>query len=88
MQTHDELLEHRMTVLEREVVDLRELVDGQESWSHRKRLHALENDQSAAELVAKALRDFRDLRTARWTRVREWGGFAVALAAVLVALLH
>lgn len=81
-------LDVRMSALEQEVGELRELVDGQEAWSHRKRLHKLEGDDNAARLVATALREWRDLRTSRWTRAREWGAFAVAVAAVVVAFVH
>lgn len=80
-------LDYRVSALEREAVELRELVDGQEVWSHRKRLHALEDDQHAARLVAAALKEFRDLRSSRWTRVREWGSFAIAVAAVIAAVV-
>lgn len=81
-------LDLRMTAVETELGELRELVDGQEAWSHRKRLHKLEAEDNAARMVARALKEFRDLRTSRWTRVREWGAFAVAMAAVVVAFLH
>ena len=76
-----------MSVLEHDHDELRELVDGQEPWSHRKRLHALEDDKRAAELVAAALERFGDLRTAKATRIREWGSFAMAAVALIVALL-
>jgi hypothetical protein len=74
-----------MSALEHDVEELRELVDGQEPWSHRKRLHALDADKRGAELVAQALTDFRELRTARSTRIREWGAFALALAAIALS---
>lgn len=78
----------RVTALEQEARELRVLVDGQESWSHRKRLHTLENDRSATELVAQALSEFRDLRSSRWTRAREWGAFTLAAASIVFAWLH
>lgn len=81
-------LEVRVTALELEAREMRELVDGQEKWSHRKRLHELENDDRAAKLMAQALKEFRELRSSRWTKVREWGGFAIAVAAVIFAALH
>lgn len=77
----------RVTALEVESREIRELVDGQEEWSHRKRLHRLENDDRATKMMAQALKEFRDLRSSRWTRVREWGSFAVAVAAVVVVVV-
>lgn len=65
--------------------ELCELVDGQEPWTHRKRLHALENHQAAAELATQALAAYRRERARVPVQVREWGSFAIALAAVLVA---
>lgn len=73
-----------MNALEHDLEELRELVDGQEPWSHRKRLHKLEDEQYAAELVERAL---RALRTTRGRQVREWGSFVLAVAAIIVAVL-
>jgi hypothetical protein len=78
-------LEDRVRALEREMEELHELVDGQEPWSHRKRLHALEGDSNSARLASQALRAYR--REAG-RGVREWGGFVLALAAVLIAFLR
>jgi hypothetical protein len=74
----------RLNALEAEVSRLDELVDGQQSWSHRKRLHLLENDRRAVELAAQSLAAYRESRENKWTRVREWGAFL--LAAVAIAL--
>lgn len=75
-----------MTALEAEVGELRELVDGQESWSHRKRLHELEGEKQTATAVVEALQALREVRIARSTRLREWGSFAVAFTALLLVL--
>ena len=74
-----------MSALEHDMERLDELVDGQQPWSHRKRLHALENDQDARRFAAQALEAFHQARNNRWTRVREWGAFVLAIAAVVVA---
>lgn len=88
-------LEDRVATLEREVRELAVLVDGQEPWSHRKRLHALENNdaaakynEAAAERARQALAAYRRERARVPVQVREWGSFALALAAVLVTLLR
>lgn len=75
-----------MVAVEAEVDDLRELVDGQESWSHRRRLHALEDDHRAAELVRQALDELRKVRRGKWAIVREWTAVVIAAAAVVVAV--
>jgi hypothetical protein len=74
----------RMTIVEAELGELRELVDGQESWSHRKRLHELENENHAAELVRQALDELRKARRGRWAQIREWSAWIVAAAALLI----
>lgn len=80
-------LARRMSALERDLEDLRELVDGQESWSHRKRLHTVESSLRAEELVHQAIEELRNNRRGRWDRIREWSGFAIAAAALAIALL-
>jgi type VI protein secretion system component VasF len=80
-------LGRRLNVLEREVDELRELVDGQEAWSHRKRLHDLENERDAAKLVSQALDAFRKAQHGRWAQARQWASFVLAVAAVVVAIL-
>lgn len=80
-------LGHRMNVLEREVANLRELVDGQESWSHRKQLHKLNNAKDSEKLVREALDAFRQAQHGRWAQVRAWASFAVAVAAIILAIL-
>lgn len=85
-------LDERVSTLERSFVRLRELVDGQESWSHRKQLHDLRNavagEQAVtdtAEKIRAALAADHVARDRRAVRLREWGSFAVAIAAVLIA---
>jgi hypothetical protein len=82
-------IEVRVSALEEDVSQLRDLVDGQEPWSHRKRLHKLEDDEHAATLVQQAIDTLRSAqsvrRRSRWDRIREWGVFAVAVAAVLIS---
>jgi hypothetical protein len=92
---HDEALEHRVSALERDYRDLHELVDGQPPWSHRKRLHALENDDRARAYAAQALRAHseamqahREARDNRKTQIREWGAFVLALVALIVSHFH
>lgn len=84
-------LQRRMNALTQEMEELRELVDGQESWSHRRRLHALEDDSRAAELAAQALDAFRTAqereRTSRTRAVRDWIAVLAAIAAVVVAVV-
>jgi hypothetical protein len=81
-RTSYEALEERVSALE-------ELVDGHEPWSHRVRLHALEDAQAAAELLKEATAALRDARKTeqrwRWSQVREWGGFALAAAAIALS---
>lgn len=75
-----------MTVLEHDVDELRDLVDGPyHPRSHRNRLHALENDHDARDFAAQALKEFRELRGARATRIREWGAFLLALGAIALS---
>lgn len=88
-------LDRRVTELAKEMVDLRELVDGHEPWTHRMRLHAIEDNSRAAELAAQALDAFRSaerrVQTSRWRTARDWIAVAAAVAAVavaVVALLH
>jgi type VI protein secretion system component VasF len=76
-----------MSALEHDVEELRELVDGQEPWSHRKRLHALENERDAAKLVREALDLFRKAQHGRWAQVRAWASFTVAVVAIVIAIL-
>jgi hypothetical protein len=76
----------RVTVVEAELGELRELVDGQESWSHRKRLHALEDNDRAAKIVREALDELRKARRGRGAQIREWGGFILATVALVVSL--
>jgi hypothetical protein len=83
-----ELLDFRLSALEQGHRELRMLVEGQEPWSHRRRLHALENNDRAAVLAAKALEAHHNARNNRTTRVREWGGFALAAAALVLAYFH
>lgn len=77
-------LEDRVRALEKETEELRELVDGQEAWSHRKRLHALEGNQGGVEFAARALKAYQETRDNRITQLREWGGFALAVAAIAI----
>jgi len=81
-------LEDRVRALERETEELRELVDGQQPWSHRKRIHALENTDRGVAFARQALTAYREARDNRMTQLREWGGFALALAAIAVAVLR
>lgn len=80
-----------MNALEAEHRELRELVDGQESWSHRRRLHTLEDDHRAAELVSQALDAFRTAenraRSSKWRTARDWLAVAAAAGAVIVAIV-
>jgi hypothetical protein len=78
-------LERRVNALGEEVDELRELVDGQESWSHRKRLHVIENKLGAEELVAAALKELRGVRSAR---VRADATLVLAGVAILVSVFH
>ncbi len=70
-----------MTVLEHTVEELRELVDGHEPWTHRSRLHELENDRTAAELAGKVLE--RANRRAS-DKFRWWGMFVIAVLTVVL----
>jgi len=81
-------LEDRVRALERETEELRELVDGQEPWSHRKRLHVLETERTGVTMAARALDAYQKTRDSRMTQLREWGGFALALAAIAVAVVR
>jgi type VI protein secretion system component VasF len=84
---HDDVLEQRVKALETTVAALDELVDGQEDWSHRKRLHKLDADASAANYAREALKAYKRERDHLGTRVREWGGFALAAAAIVLTLI-
>ena len=77
-----------MSALERDYRDLHELVDGQRAWSHRKRLHALENNDRAAILAAEALKAHHESRNNRAVRFREWGAFVLAVVAIVVSHFH
>lgn len=79
-------LGRRMSVLEREHEELRELVDGHESWSHRNRLHKLDNFVDADRLLQQALSELRSVRRGKWALMREWVAVLVAAAAVAVAV--
>jgi hypothetical protein len=87
-----------MNALEHEVDELRELVDGQEPWSHRRRLHTLEGDKRAAELVRQALDELAQAQRARAAATRtlhrntlalipQWGSFLVAAVAIVLAIV-
>lgn len=69
-----------MNTLEQDLTELRALVDGQQPWSVRKRLHAIESERHAAELLLRELRR-------RSNRFREWGSFVIAIAALVIAIL-
>lgn len=84
---HDEALEYRVSALEHEIRDLRELVDGQESWTHRKRLHALENDHRARAQAAEALRIYTEARNKRSSHIRDWGAFVLGASSTIAVLL-
>ncbi|HEY2936738.1 MAG TPA: hypothetical protein VGJ25_09060 [Gaiellaceae bacterium] len=73
-----------MSTLETKLRELDELVDGQETWSHRKRLHELENTDRGVELAKQVLERARNERDRRFGSLREWGILAVAVAAILV----
>lgn len=64
------------------------LLEGHEPWSHRSRLHALEGQSQSARLASEALAAYRRERDQTGRRVREWGSFALAAAAILVSLLR
>ena len=76
----------RVKALEAAVRELDQLVEGQEPWSHRSRLHQIEADDRGVTIAAEALRAYRDQRDSLYTRVREWGAFVLAAAAI--ALVH
>jgi len=78
-------LERRVNALTQEVDELRELVDGQESWSHRKRLHKVEDTLAGEKLLAAALKELRSVRN---TKVRDRVTWALACTAIVVSLLH
>jgi hypothetical protein len=75
----------RVRRLEEDVRALDEIVEGQQPWSHRTRLHNLENDDRGVAIAAEALRAYRDQRNSVYTRVREWGAFVLAAAAIALA---
>ena len=78
-----------MAAIEKQVDELAVLVDGHEPWSHRTRLHELSTRvagelavRESAEKVTKAVRAHSIERQNVWTRVREWGAFALAAVAI------
>jgi len=75
----------RLRRLEEDVKALDELVEGQQPWSHRVRLHEIENDDRGVTIAAEALRAYRNQRNSVYTRVREWGAFVLAAAAIALA---
>jgi hypothetical protein len=86
-----DVLDHRMSVLERRFEGLTDLVDGTHERSHRTRLHVLENDDRSARLAAEALQAYREQRDQRGdrrsTRVREWASFVLAAVAITLSVL-
>lgn len=78
-------LERRMNALEVEQRELRELVDGQESWSHRKRLHLIEDTLHGERLIATALKELKGVRSAR---ARADLTLVLAAIAIVVTVLH
>ncbi len=83
-ETRDRIvrLEARMTALER-LVD-----DPYEPRSHRRRLDAVEDNDRGVELAKKVLDEHGATASLRVRQVREWGSFAVAVSAVLIAFFH
>lgn len=79
-------LEGRVKALEEGLRELNVLVDGHESWSHRSRIAAIERDKSSRELAERALGAYKRERDRRGVRLREWGGFALALTAIVITL--
>lgn len=78
-------LDRRMSAMEAGHRELRELVDGQESWSHRRRLHAIENRLAGEDLLATAL---NELRTVRAARLRADVTLLLAAVAIVVSIFH
>jgi hypothetical protein len=76
-----------VNAVEEELGELRELVDGRESWTHRERLQRIETERDASKLVRQALDELREVRTSRSNQWREWGSFVISLAAITVAIL-
>lgn len=81
-----ERLEERVSVLTQQVANLDELVDGQAEWSHRQQLHLLRNALTATAIAAETTAKVAADRDKRSTRIREWGGFVLAAAAIAIAL--
>jgi len=77
-------LEQRVTTLEKDLAELQQLVEGQQDWSHRKRLHRLEDDDRGVTVAAEALRAYKATKFSLRSQLREWGAFV--LAAVAIAL--
>ena len=75
----------QVSVLQDEVKDLRELVDGHEPWSHRVQLHELRDRATGEDLLAAALRELRNVRS---TKLRDRVTWALACTAIIVSLLH
>lgn len=69
--------------LERKLEELDDLVEGHQDWSHRTRLHKIEDNDRGVELAAQALEAYKHARSGHWVRVREWGAFVLASVAVL-----
>jgi t-SNARE complex subunit (syntaxin) len=79
-------LGRRMNALEQELGELRELVDGQEAWSHRKRLHAVEGKIATTEMLQEALEALRAARYGRLALIAQWGSLVVAVVALAIVL--
>lgn len=80
-------LGRRVAELRADLEELRELVDGQEPWSHRKQLHALRDEQAGEVLLRQALEELRAARRGKWAAIREWASVTVAIASLTAALV-